>query len=119
MASILLTKGGLFEARAWQGGKRFSRTFTSHLKAQHWATGIECEEITPRPSAHCLAGSREDPRLSLPLAQALDMYWGESASRQKGAAKVRYRLAELKAESFSVKPLQAVTSEDIRALKAR
>jgi len=49
MASIRLTKGGLFEARAWQGGKRFSRTFTSQLKAQHWATGIECEEITNPP----------------------------------------------------------------------
>ena len=119
MASIRLTKGGLFEARAWQGGKRFSRTFTSHLKAQHWATGIECEEITPTPSAHCLAGSREDPRLTLPLAQALDMYWHESACKQKGAAKVRYRLAELKAESFAAKAIPAVTSEDIRALKAR
>jgi integrase len=119
MASIRLTKSGLFEARAWQGGKRFSRTFTSQLKAQHWATGVECEEITPTTSAHCLTATREDPRLTLPLTRALEIYWDESASKQKGATKLRYRLAELKAEPFSAKAIQSVTSEDIRALKAR
>jgi integrase len=119
MASIRATKIGSFEARVWFEGKRYSRTFDSMVKAQHWAAGVECGEVELIKRMGDQTTEKPDDRLTMALSDALELYWKESVSAQKGAAKARYRICELQRESFSSKAISRVTANDVRNLKTR
>jgi integrase len=118
MSSIRQTKAGKFEARVWASGKRYSRTFESFAKAEHWSAGIRCGEIqlSKVSNADIVKESRSN---EVTVYQALERYLGEVVTKQKGIVQASNRVKALQCEPFAHKKLTELSIEDVRRLRDR
>jgi integrase len=118
MSSIRKTKAGKFEVRIWSQGKRFSKTFQTLLRAEHWASGVTCGEIKPQSTLK-KTGSSLEVHSNATIAECLERYLNEVVINQRGVIQATHRVRQLQGEPFATKRLHECSADDIRALKSR
>lgn len=111
-------RNNTFEVRFRLNGRQISRSFPSAIEAKRFAAacelGLDGQMMTPSGPKRTRSKASQ---ANLTLLGALDRYWTEVVSHQKGARQARYRLEHIKRQAFAQKPIDQVTAEDIRQFR--